>query len=229
MYLGIGVLRNINDLANDVRQDFYERCRRFLITSCLEIKKRYDFADPILSKLNMLEKCKIKHVITLFPLMELLPLICDPQQDFEKIQRIDDQWRNLQNFEELPVEEELDLFYCKLGQITTFEGNYLFKDLSEFALCVLSLPHSSASCERQFSKVNLIKTKIRNKIITDTLNGTMHSSQRINLDNGCVSFKPTDEMIKSMTSLKMYGQKQLEEPNQEEEEIIFETLAEQEL
>nr|CAH7755294.1 unnamed protein product [Callosobruchus chinensis] len=147
------------------------------------------------------------------------------------MQRIDDQWRNLQNFEELPDEEELDLFYCKLGQTKNFEDNYLYKDLSEFALCVLSLPHSSASCERQFSKVNLIKTKNRNKIITDTLNGIMHSSQRVNLEKGCVSFKPTDEMLKSMTSFKIYGQKQLDDKCgqelEEEEEIIFETLAQQ--
>ncbi|KAJ8964622.1 hypothetical protein NQ317_012440 [Molorchus minor] len=114
IYLGIGVLRNINDLTNDIRQDFYERCRRFLITSCLEIKKRYNFADPILSKLNMLKTCNIKHVNTLFPLMELLPRICDPQQDIKNMQRIDDQWRNLQNVEELPIEEELDVFYFKL-------------------------------------------------------------------------------------------------------------------
>nr|CAH7750005.1 unnamed protein product [Callosobruchus chinensis] len=40
MYLGIGVLRNINDLTNDIKEDFYERCRHFLITTCLEIKKR---------------------------------------------------------------------------------------------------------------------------------------------------------------------------------------------
>lgn len=165
--------------------------------------------------------------------MQLLPRISDPQQDFAKMQKIDDQWRNLQNLEELPIEEELDLFYCKLGLITNFEGTYLFKELSQFALCVLSLPHSSASCERIFSKVNLIKTKGSNKIITETINGIMHSAQRINLDSGCISFKPTDEMLKSMTSLKMYGQKQLQDnqeellQEEEEKEIIFET-AEQE-
>lgn len=228
IYLGIGVLRNINDLSNEIKQDFYERCRRFLIISCLEIKKRYDFADPVLSKLSMLKKSNIKNINTLFPLMELLPRICDPQ-NLEKMQKIDDQWRSLRNFEGLPAEEELDVFYYKLGQITNFENNYLFSDLSEFALCVISLPHSSASCERVFSKVNLIKTKARNKIITKTLNGIMHSSQRVNLDNGCVTFKPTDEMINSMTSLKIYGQTNLEDENrdtelQEEEEVIFETL-----
>ena len=58
----------------------------------------------------------------------------------------------------------------------------------------------------------------------------MHSSQRINLDNGCISFKPTDEMIKAMKSLNLYGNKQAvqnEEEMQDQEEIIFETLFEQ--
>lgn len=31
---------------------FYERCRLFLITSYQEIKKHYDFNDPVLSKIN---------------------------------------------------------------------------------------------------------------------------------------------------------------------------------
>jgi hypothetical protein len=43
MYLGIGIMQNINSLTDPVaKQDLYERCRRFLITSCLEIKKRYN-------------------------------------------------------------------------------------------------------------------------------------------------------------------------------------------
>lgn len=231
MYLGISVLNHINDLNNEVKHDFYERCRRFLITCCLEIKKRYDFADPILSKLSMLEKRNIKNVNTLFPLIKMLPRISNPQEDVEVVQKIDDQWRKLQIFDELPDEEELDLFYFKLGQITNFEGNYLFADLSNFALSVLSLPHSSASCERCFSKVNLIKTKCRNKMITETLNGIMHSSQRVNLENGCVNFKPTKEMISSMTSIKLYGSKSIApkplQEDQEEDEVIFENFAEQ--
>jgi hypothetical protein len=43
MYLGVGIMQNINSLTDPVaKQDFYEKCRRFLITSCLEIKKRYN-------------------------------------------------------------------------------------------------------------------------------------------------------------------------------------------
>ncbi|XP_031334601.1 zinc finger BED domain-containing protein 5-like [Photinus pyralis] len=40
MYLGIGVFQNIDSLEPEIKMDFLERCRKFLITSCLEIKKR---------------------------------------------------------------------------------------------------------------------------------------------------------------------------------------------
>jgi hypothetical protein len=163
MYLGVGIMQNINSLTDPVaKQDFYEKCRRFLITSCLEIKKRYNLDQLITS----------------------VPLICDPK-NVQEFQKIDDQWRNLKSFENLPETDEVDEFYFALSKITEFAGEPLFPDLSKFAMNVLSLPHSSASCERVFSKVNLIKTKSRNKLLTSTLNGILLSSQRMNLENGC--------------------------------------------
>jgi hypothetical protein len=79
--------------------------------------------------------------------------------------------------------------------------------------------------------VNLIKTKSRNKLLTSTLNGILLSSQRqrMNLENGCVNFKPTNKMVQAMTSSNLYtknkessvpGRKAAAE--EEEEEIIFE-------
>jgi hypothetical protein len=195
MYLGVGIMQNINSLTDPVaKQDFYERCRRFLITSCLEIKKRYNFKDPVLSKMHVLSKPNIKKTDTLFSLMTSVPLICDPK-NVQEFQKIDDQWRNLKSFENLPETDEIDEFYFALSKITGFAGEPLFPDLSKFAMNVLSLPHSSASCERVFSKVNLIKTKSRNKLLTSTLNGILLSSQRMNLENGCVNFKPTNKMV----------------------------------
>lgn len=78
MYLGVGVFQNIDSLDQSTKLDFLERCRNFLITACLEIKKRYDFEDPILSKLSVLN---VKNILkqnesvtenTLLPLMKKL-------------------------------------------------------------------------------------------------------------------------------------------------------------
>jgi hypothetical protein len=45
----------------------------------------------------------------------------------------------------------------------------LFKKLAIYVLTILSLPHSNADNERVFSKVNLIKTKSRNRLIMKSI------------------------------------------------------------
>lgn len=69
----------------------------------------------------------------------------------------------------------VDKFWIKI-----FQSDSNFLELSDFALSVLSLPHSNSECERVFSKVNLFKTKIRSKLKTDTVNGALLSSECIN-------------------------------------------------
>lgn len=85
------------------------------------------------------------------------------------------------------------------------DGNdqYLFKNLGQFCLDLLCLPHSNATCERIFSKYNLIKTKIRNKLKTDTVNGLLLSSQCVKNANSCFEFKPTKEMFKYYANSKI--------------------------
>lgn len=85
-----------------------------------------------------------------------------------------------------------------------------FYAIGQFALDLLVLPHSSASCERTFSKVNLIKTKTRNKLITSTLNGLMLSSQCV-VSNGGDNFDPSKKMLDSMTTNRLYSHRRCDE------------------
>ena len=76
-----------------------------------------------------------------------------------------------------------------------------FLDLANFALAALSLPHSNAECERVFSKVNLFKTKQRNKLKTKTVNGALLSAGCIKDSGGsCVKFNPSKDMFARITS-----------------------------
>lgn len=60
---------------------------------------------------------------------------------------------------------DMDIFYNELCKIRNAADELKFKELCIFALNVLSLPHSSACCERVFSKINSIKTKSRKKVL----------------------------------------------------------------
>lgn len=110
-----------------------------------------------------------------------------------------------------------------MRNITNESGEFLFRDLANFALCVLSLPHSNAECERVFSSINLIKTKTRNRLITDTINALLLAKQLVKFQGNCTNFKPTTDMCRKFCSNILYCEisKDVEENN---EDVIFEEM-----
>lgn len=123
------------------------------------------------------------------------------QKDHQEtdLQATDDEWRKLaidSSIDPSVKQKNVEDFWVYLYN-WEIDGEFKFKNLATFVLQVISLPHSSADCERLFSKVNLIKTKIRNKLQTETLNGLLLFSQHIK-QTTCLNFKPTKEMIDSM-------------------------------
>lgn len=101
VYLGIKVLNQVKINAviqrPDLLNEFYKRCTDFLKVSCIQIKKRYDFSNPILQSVNVLNPSvalsinKRDTYPSLFNLTQLLPRIVNT----EDLQKIDDQWRSL--------------------------------------------------------------------------------------------------------------------------------------
>lgn len=207
MYLGVRVM---NDLKHDEISKnkselniFYNTCRNFLITSAKEIKKRYCINDPILSKLHVLHptnaaSSKFRESFpSMFPLIELLPRIV-PNENVSLIQKIDDQWRSLPGkFNELDLTLPVDKFWSELHVCPDF------KELSQLALDTLCIPHSNAQCERVFSHVNLMKTKIRNKLMIETVNGTLLAAQHVKESGSCIDFQPSSDMLCKL-NLSMY-------------------------
>ncbi|XP_050066483.1 uncharacterized protein LOC126555629 [Aphis gossypii] len=221
LYLGVGVMDLVNDpkvLADNVRRkDFFKRCRDFFIVAAMEIKKRYNMSDPVLSKLHMLKpENAISHAFretspTLLNLIKVLPrVVTEPQM----IQIIDDGWRCLpilvstldydiivKSTDPKTKVVPADLFWTTIKK--------LFSEceiLANYALIILSLPHSNANCERVFSSVNCLKTKLRSRLNTTTINGVLHAKQNIKSSgsNNCVKFTPTDDMLSRMTKKLLY-------------------------
>lgn len=96
------------------------------------------------------------------------------------------------------------------------KGNYLkntadellFEDLSLFALTLLNLPSSNADVERSFSIMNIIKSKLRNKLMVSMLNAIMLTRAYFYVISVCCKqfeprFEPTADVISRFRS-KMY-------------------------
>ena len=93
-------------------------------------------------------------------------------------------------------------FWIKLKAFEK-DDEYPFKDVSNFLLTVLSLPQSNVSCERMFSKINLIKTKQRNCLNTKTLNGIL-SAKEFTKKSECHRIDITKTML-GMVNSNMYN------------------------
>ncbi|KAB0790621.1 hypothetical protein PPYR_14935 [Photinus pyralis] len=227
MYLGVNVLNHLNDTdvksSPQLEQDFRLRCRQFLITACEQIKKRFDFRDGILKFLtalspeNALSNSFRSHYPSLQPLYAVSKRFLP--NNVNMIQAIDDEWRKLPMLTDDGIRKEqiIDTFWGKLASYKNVLGEYEYRNLALFAISLLCIPHANADCERIFSKVNLIKTKPRNKLATRTVNGALLASQCIANSESCLKFQPTTAMVKSCNS-QMYDHKNFKEEENLEEE-----------
>lgn len=159
----------------------------FLRTSCLELKKRYDFDDSLLPILDILSpktalSAEMRSIYpSILSLTSKLPRIAGDNEKY--LQQLDDQWRKLpfvQFSSNINTEIEPDKFWAKLTKFKDSDSDEPeYYVISSFALKVLSLPHSNADCERLFSKINRVKTKSRNRLITKTVAATVLTSELI--------------------------------------------------
>lgn len=213
IYVGIKLSTYLSSSVISKRQDllleFQTKCTEFYMVSCSQIKKRYTFSDTILPLIKMLTPS----VAISFDKRDEYPSICKLASQLPRIicanqfQIIEDQWRQLNisliNIsEEIMKDEDPDKFWTYIKHLESGE----FSELASFCLSVMSLTHSNAQCERIFSKINRLKTKTRNRLITSTVSATLMASECIK-EHGrsiCVDFVPSKEMFDRMCSNNLY-------------------------
>lgn len=206
LYLGfevIGKLADIrktmeNNVANELENDFKNRCRQFLQVSCQQIRKRFDFGDTIMSKLSLVNPetalSKNNNCSSLAHLCALLPKCAEGLNK----QSIDDEWRQLRFYdfsEKILHEKSTDIFWSNVKNIRNDEDIPLFYNISTFFLNILSLPHSNADCERIFSSMNLLKTKLRNALHISSVSHILLAKECIKEQGGCTNFVPCKTML----------------------------------
>ncbi|KYM98362.1 hypothetical protein ALC62_10932, partial [Cyphomyrmex costatus] len=74
-------------------------------------------------------------------------------------------------------------FWREVGNLKKGDNTSAFPVITQFVFDILCLPHSSACVERIFSIINLNKTKVRNRLSTESLIGILHTKRYIH-ENG---------------------------------------------
>jgi len=119
------------------------------------------------------------------------------------------QYNNLINVSlDIDAPYDSENFWIQLMNYKNSGGELIFFELSKFALSVLSLPISNAYVERVFSTMNIIKSKIRNKINLPLLDSILRIKCYFFTKNICCKdLIPTKDMCKRL-NINMYEHKQ---------------------
>lgn len=161
----------LNSLTNCKPEDkraFRKQCRDFLVELASQIDKRFPFKDrqvKMLRDLQFIEPCNLKHVKDITEVAHVFGFdVTDVHTEYKLLQK---------TFQRDP-ETDIKKFWLKVQEYCDEQGQPQFPLCLAIVKRILLLPHSSANCERIFSAVVLNKTKTRNKLNTESLNGILN-------------------------------------------------------
>lgn len=144
--------------------DIRKRCIEFVVGLVKELRSRLPDNVQVLSLMSTLSASEC--------LKPVKPGVLDLANIFvgneEVLTRIDFQWRKLHHTVWTKPHDTLQL-WAEVAEYKDATGENPYKDISDLALTVLSLPHSNADVERVFSHMNIVKTKLRNRMSNENL------------------------------------------------------------
>lgn len=181
-----------NDFSKQDKHEFFTNCLNFYVECSHQMYKRFPFNSDhmkLLKSMSVLDPKNIKNTISVAPIVANFPKLNININD------IDREWRMLRNHD-LNFNLELMDFWKTVKDLKNGDNLEAFSSLTSFVSYILTLPHSSASVERLFSSINLNKTKIRNRISTETMSGILHSKNLLSIQaQHCYEFNISSDMV----------------------------------
>lgn len=178
--------------------NFRIKCLDFYVELAKQIKKRFDFNDPVLIFLkNFDPKAAVSGTC-----QSLVPLALRFPRLHEDVEKLNSEWRLLPDVASLKDKaDHLDFhkFWREIFEMKNTLKQLMFPNLTCFLKGIFCLPHSSANAERVFSQLNLIKTKNRNKLKTETCNSLLHTKSFLGRQK-CYEFDPPDCLLRQNVS-----------------------------
>lgn len=205
VYFGASVqntLLSSQDLTSQQKSFFKVTCMQFYSEACRQIVTRFSLKNNKIKDLGVFEPKNVKSGPT-----ATITHICrqfSNLNESENFQKIDTEWRILRNTTAIAAfSDETELFWASVSQLKTGDETPMFAEISAFVFKVLSLPHSSANVERIFSIINLMKTKQRNRLSTESIVGLLHT-QRLMTNSNCFDVDITNEMLSKIDKAYWY-------------------------
>lgn len=187
------VLMNIflsEDISELQKKNLRIKCLDFYVEAAFQLYKRFplntDFVKS-LKNLNFLDPINKDDITSLAPVVAAFPYAV------HDINALDREWRLLRNSS---FNQDCDMAAYWKNVLFVKRGDKLpmYPNLIQLVKYILCLPHSSAAVERIFSVINLNKTKIRNRLDTNSLTGILHTKRLLDSEP-CYNLTVTTEML----------------------------------
>jgi len=96
-------------------------------------------------------------------------------------------------------------FWIEVYAFKDAANNNPLKELADLTLNVLCIPWSNAACKRVFSQMNLIKTKLRNRMKSLLLVSLLHIRSCLKRKKQCChNFSLTDGIVQKIGTNEVY-------------------------
>lgn len=176
------------------------RCIDFNVKLGEEIQKRLPTNYEALEKMALLSE---EEALKQTKNTSIIDLAKEMGISEEKIDKILQQWQTIHFVDWTPLNGDPVSFWAKVAAYKNAAGINTFQDISDFAIAILSLPHSNAEVERVFSAMNIVKNKLRNKISEKTLNSILLIRNQLRIKNkNCSTYDLPDEVVNDVGKRK---------------------------
>ena len=155
-------------LSNSTIQQIKDVCFCFLKELAVQLKKRLPDNFSILKHLDLLSprNATAQMKDSILPFASNFPTLVSNLDALER------EWKLLHTKTWTSTNNVVE-FWSEVHQARNASGERSFEHVSKFALSLLSLPFSNASVERSFSQMNLVKSKLRNRMLIKTTNALL--------------------------------------------------------
>lgn len=179
-----------------------KRCVSFIVKLISQLRQRLPDNLETLQKIELLSvqyaRSALKNQIT--PLLE--SMLVPPAL----IGKIEYQWTaiNLIDWKSTTTTE----FWIEVSKYRDALDTNPFEELSKFAISMLVLPHSNADVERVFSQMNIVKSKIRNKMKPEMVNSILTIRAGLKRTNHtCHDYELPDSVVSKIGTCEAYARK----------------------
>lgn len=180
--------------------DIRGRCIKFMVVLVKQLNQRLPDNYQVLQSMSYLSASECLKPIK----PDILELAKKFVNNDDTLTRIDFQWRKLHTVLWKQNSNTLDL-WAEISSYRDATGENPFSDISELAMAVLTLPHSNADVERVFSQMNLVKSKLRNRLSIKSLNAILTIKYGLKrCGQCCYEYNLPKEVIKLIGSIKAY-------------------------